>query len=98
MCANERPRLRTEAAQSGSALQNKHNSTTPAGQPSFPIEPLLSMEDLRQILGVSRSKLERLRAAGKVPPADLDLRTISKPIPRWKPETIRKWIAGGGRL
>jgi hypothetical protein len=56
------------------------------------------MDDLRRVLGVSRTKLERLRAAGKVPPPDLDLRTVTKPIPRWRPETIRKWIAGGGRL
>jgi len=64
----------------------------------LPIAPLLSIGDLCRILRVSRSKLERLRAAGKVPAPDVDLKTVSKPIPRWRPETIRRWIEGGGRL
>jgi hypothetical protein len=68
------------------------------GNGNLPIEPMLSMTDLCRILNVSRSKLERLRAAGKIPPPDLDLRTVSKPIPRWRPSTINRWIEGGGRL
>jgi hypothetical protein len=96
--ANERPRLRTEAAVHHGLEQNQSNSTARASDASPPIEELLSMHDLCRILRVSRSKLERLRAAGKVPPPDLDLRTVSKPIPRWRPSTIRGWIEGGGRL
>jgi len=96
--ANERPRLQTEAVRSDSALQHHSHSTIPPKSAASQIEPLLSMDDLRRILGVSRSKLERLRAAGKIPPPDVDLRTVSKPIPRWRPETIRRWIERGGRL
>jgi hypothetical protein len=98
MRANERPRLRTEAAANHVGVRNLRHSTAQAPLGSSPIEPMLSMADLCHILQVSRSKLERLRAAGKVPPPDVDLRTVSKPIPRWRPETIRRWLEGGGRL
>jgi hypothetical protein len=97
MSANERPRVVTEAAGSDAGRRNSDPTTTPARLGSSPIEPMLSMADLCQILQVSRSKLERLRAAGKVPAPDVDLRTVSKPIPRWRPETIRRWIGGVGR-
>jgi len=114
--ANERPRLRTEAAVNHVGPRPRSNPTAPARDGSSPIEPLvdgppsavvgngappieslLSMGDLCRILKVSRSKLERLRAAGRVPPPDVDLRTVSKPIPRWRPDTIRRWLEGGGR-
>ncbi|MFI5456827.1 MAG: helix-turn-helix transcriptional regulator [Isosphaerales bacterium] len=107
MCANERPRLRTEAALDHVGFRTSSNSTTPArpgsspieaavGNGDSPIESLLAMGDLCRILKVSRSKLERLRAARRIPPPDVDLRTVSKPIPRWRPETIRRWIERGG--
>jgi len=93
---NERPRLGTGAAvtEVGQRKPDLTTAATHAGTPS--IEPLLSMDDLRRILRISRSKLERLRAAGRIPHPDVDLRTVSKPIPRWRPETIRRWIEGGG--
>jgi hypothetical protein len=84
-----RPPIRSESTQAGPR-------SAAAANGELPIAPLLSMGDLCHILKVSRSKLERLRAAGKVPPPDVDLRTVSKPIPRWRPETIRRWIEAGG--
>jgi len=98
MRANERPRLcETEAALDAGKLHDRRNSTVPARPAPPQIQPLLAMADLCQILRISRSKLERLRAAGKIPPPDLDLRTVSKPIPRWRRETIDRWIERGGR-
>jgi hypothetical protein len=34
-----------------------------------------------------------MRSAGKLPRPDLH---VGK-LPRWKPESIRRWIEGGGR-
>lgn len=55
------------------------------------IEPMLSMEDLAQVLNCSRRGLERLRAAGRVPKPDFQFGRC----PRWRPETIRAWIEKG---
>lgn len=57
------------------------------------IEPLLSITDLAATLSVSRRNIERLRAAGKLPPPDMRIGRMS----RWKPETIRLWIDAGGK-
>jgi excisionase family DNA binding protein len=57
------------------------------------IEPLLSVDDLARTLNASRRTIERMRSAGKLPRPDLHLGKL----PRWKPETIRRWIEGGGR-
>lgn len=97
MRANERPRLGTEAAPNDVATHSQPKPTAPARLGPSPIERMLSMADLCHILNVSRSKLERLRAAGRVPRPDVDLRTVNKPIPRWRPETIRRWIESGGK-
>jgi hypothetical protein len=63
------------------------------GPPPFGLEPMLSIEDLAALLNCSRRLVERMRSAGKVPKPDL---RIGK-MPRWKPETIRRWIDGGGQ-
>jgi excisionase family DNA binding protein len=55
--------------------------------------PLLSVDDLARILNASRRTIERLRSAGKLPKPDL---LIGK-MPRWRHETVRDWIEGGGR-
>ncbi len=71
------------------------SATPPAPPPpgGVPIlEPLLSVDGLARILNGSRRTIERLRAAGKLPRPDLYLGKC----PRWKPETIRAWIEGGG--
>jgi len=57
------------------------------------IEPMLSIDDLAALLSCSRRLVERMRSAGKVPKPDIK---IGK-MPRWRVETIRRWIEGGGR-
>jgi hypothetical protein len=57
------------------------------------IEPMLSIDDLAAILSCSRRLIERMRTAGRVPQPDLHVGRM----PRWRPETIRRWIAEGGR-
>lgn len=49
--------------------------------------------ELAESLGISRRTLERERSAGRFPAPDLH---IGK-APLWKPETIRRWIDGGGK-
>lgn len=53
-----------------------------------PVEPLVSIEGFALTLGVSRRVVERLRAEGSIPPADLYIGRL----PRWRPETVRQWI------
>ncbi len=48
--------------------------------------------ELAQALSISRRTLERERSAGRFPSPDL---VIGK-APLWTPETIRRWIEGGG--
>lgn len=62
--------------------------TLPAG-----FERMLSIDDLAALLSCSRRLVERMRSAGKVPKPDIK---IGK-MPRWRVETIRRWIEGGGR-
>jgi hypothetical protein len=56
------------------------------------IEPLLSVLDLCRILRCNRRTIERLRAGGKLPRPDANVGRM----PRWKAETIRRWIENGG--
>lgn len=53
----------------------------------------LRLDELAASLGVSRRSIERERSAGRFPKPDL---TIGR-MPLWRPETIRRWMAGGGR-
>jgi predicted DNA-binding transcriptional regulator AlpA len=57
------------------------------------IEPMLRINDLPRVLGVSRRTIERLRSASRFPPPDLH---IGK-MPLWKAETIQRWIDSGGK-
>jgi predicted DNA-binding transcriptional regulator AlpA len=50
------------------------------------------LDELAAALGVSRRALERERSAGRFPKPD---RIIGR-MPLWTPETIRRWIEGGG--
>ncbi|QEH34274.1 hypothetical protein OJF2_28090 [Aquisphaera giovannonii] len=70
-------------------------STRPAIPPEAPhgIEPMLSIADLARVLAVSRRLIERERAAGRLPRPDLQMGRC----PRWRAETIRRWIETGGR-
>jgi predicted DNA-binding transcriptional regulator AlpA len=66
---------------------------TSAPKPSSPaLAPLLGIKDLAAILNCSRRVIERLRSAGKLPPPDLKIGRM----PRWQPETVRRWIEQGG--
>lgn len=53
----------------------------------------LRMDQVAAALGVSRSTIERARAAGRFPPPDLRIGRM----PLWRPETVRRWTEGGGR-
>ena len=57
------------------------------------LEPMLSVDGVTNVLSISRRSFERLRSAGKFPQPDLH---IGK-MPRWRAETVRKWIAAGGK-
>lgn len=50
------------------------------------------LDELAEAIGVSRRTIERERSAGRFPKPD---RVIGK-MPLWTPETIRRWIEGGG--
>jgi predicted DNA-binding transcriptional regulator AlpA len=60
--------------------------------PSVPDRLAYRLAELAKLLGISRRTLERERSAGRFPPPDL---SIGK-APLWKPETIRRWVDGGG--
>jgi predicted DNA-binding transcriptional regulator AlpA len=53
----------------------------------------LRLPEVAKSLGISRRALERERAAGRFPRPDL---TIGR-MPLWRPETVRRWVEGGGR-
>ena len=57
------------------------------------LEPLLTIGDLARFLATSRRTVERERSAGRLPKPDLHIGTM----PRWRPETILRWVEGGGR-
>lgn len=56
------------------------------------LETMLEINDLADLLNVSRRTVERLRTAGKVPKPDMH---VGK-MPRWNRETIRRWVAEQG--
>lgn len=63
-----------------------------ATKPGPAIEPMMSIADVARALSCDRRTIERMRSAGKLPKPDLH---VGK-MPRWRPETIRAWIAKGG--
>lgn len=62
-------------------------------QPAASIEPMLTLDGLARVLSCDRRTIERMRAAGKLPRADL---IIGRRSPRWRPQTIRDWLERGG--
>lgn len=64
--------------------------------PTLSIEPLLRLTDLPAVLNCGIRTLERLKSAGRLPKPDLLIGTGNRKSPRWKPETIRRWIEDGG--
>lgn len=64
----------------------------PTPAESAPPRLALRLDELARSLGVARRTLERARAAGRFPAADV---TIGR-VPLWQPATIRRWMEGGG--
>ena len=72
--------------------------TIPSNEPTRPetagVERLtLRLDELAAALGVSRRAIERERSAGRFPKPDLSIGRM----PLWRPETIARWLEGGGR-
>jgi hypothetical protein len=65
----------------------------PGLTPASSIEPMLTLDGLARVLSCDRRTIERMRAAGKLPRADL---IIGRRSPRWRPETVRGWLERGG--
>lgn len=58
-------------------------------QARVPMDRLVyRLDDLVDLLGVSRRAIERERAAGRFPKADV----IVGRMPLWRPESIRAWL------
>lgn len=55
---------------------------------------MLALSDICTILNIGRSTGEKLLANGTLPPPDL---RIGKRLLRWRPSTIERFIASGGR-
>jgi predicted DNA-binding transcriptional regulator AlpA len=74
---------------------NLPDPTPPADRrPVATVERLaLRLDEVARSLGIGRRTLERERSAGRFPAPDL---LIGK-APLWRPETIRRWVEGGGR-
>lgn len=62
--------------------------TMPA-QAAPALEPLLSVVEIAKLINCHRRTIERERSAGRFPKPDLHIGNR----PRWRPETIRVWIA-----
>lgn len=52
----------------------------------------LRLDEIASMLGVSRRHVERMRSSGKFPKPDL----MMGKVPLWTPETIDRWVKGGG--
>lgn len=53
-----------------------------------PAERLLGLDDLAEIMGLSRRTVERMRAAGELPRPMI----VGKRTARWKRSTIDAWV------
>jgi hypothetical protein len=61
---------------------------TGVDQPRPAIEPLVTLDGWRVILNCCRRKVESMKAGGKLPEPDIYIGRL----PRWRPETVRRWI------
>jgi hypothetical protein len=76
----------------GSPTEDPRPEAKPGRALPASLEPMLGIDDLAALLNCSRRLVERMRSAGKVPNPDIK---IGK-MPRWRAETIRRWIERGG--
>ena len=93
----ETPTPQTRRLRLADSIDRRPEAPAPGSKPGRTLlagmEPLLSIDDLTVILNCSRRLVERMRSAGKVPPPDLHVGRM----PRWKPETVRRWMEAGGK-
>lgn len=54
------------------------------------IEPLMSLDEIAGLLGVSRRTVEGLKSRGSLPPPDL---RVGRCL-RWRAATVRGWLDG----
>lgn len=90
-----RPRAVVSSVQTPERTPGPRTTEAPRGRPrAVPLDDRLTLrlDDVAQALGIGRRTLERERSAGRFPPPDLH---IGK-APLWKPETVRRWVDGGG--
>jgi hypothetical protein len=92
LSARKRPRIGGSQAVDDRAVNNT-DYNIPQALPAS-VERLIVGGDWLKILSVSQATFERLRRAGRIPDPDLFL---GKGLARWKPETVRRWIEGGGK-
>ncbi len=83
----------TRATQRPRPCETEATPPPPATRAAVLVQPLLTREDLCAVLRCGTATLDRLRAAGRLPRPDLRIGRS----PRWRPETIRRWIEEGGR-
>jgi len=87
----QHPRLATEGVEQ--TVSREPDPITPAAAvASVGIESLLTCADWARILCVGSATVDRLRSAGRIPPADIRLGRL----PRWRASTVRAWIENGG--
>ena len=58
------------------------------------MESLWTPEDLCELLQISRRTLHRWIGSGRVPPP-IRIGSEERPMLRWPPDVIRKWLADG---
>jgi predicted DNA-binding transcriptional regulator AlpA len=89
--AKQHPRLATEGVEGNRQHIQLCNPITPI-KLAASIEPLLTKADLAEILRVNTRTIERMISRGDLPKPDKHLSRM----PRWRAETIRRWIEFGG--
>src|SRR4051812_45533719 len=62
--------------------------------PDARLSPYFRKSDLARVLNVGARTLDRLQAAGLLPPADLYVGRS----PRWSPSTVKEWLDSKPRL
>jgi predicted DNA-binding transcriptional regulator AlpA len=83
---SRRPKSEPDPINPGTAAPLVASLASTAGRMAY------RLDELATALGVSRRTIERERSAGRFPKPDLH---VGK-MPLWTPETIRRWVEGGG--
>jgi predicted DNA-binding transcriptional regulator AlpA len=75
------------------SIGSQGDCETPHSSPVQTERFTLRLDEVAKSLGVSRRAIERERSAGRFPSPDCH---IGK-CPLWSPQTIRRWVEGGGK-